>query len=414
MKLSAVVVTEPEELFLLNTFAAVLTASPSDARLYLVGDWPRSKMFNKVSYHFELVCFRHDFDRTRSLLTACLARPEAGRYFRDTALPNPPPQPPARAHAALSLTIRLFTHNGNKYKVSLDCLRNDSLLTDLVARDFSINALYCDLRTKSFIASRDYFSDFDRQIIRAIQPPAQTFGHHVNLFFRFIEFMVRYDLEVHPDIAAYFKSIEPARDIFQAAVNLQPNNLYSSAKKFFSKHYVGQMFETMDRLGVLNFFQLDFKDPAHFSKSFVKVLPYLELLEPMLKTAMPPELAEMYPDGVPKVFFTKARIFLIAQVMNRTDHYYSQTFLKMFLYNGKDIAKELCLIMDEVNRLLDTRVEDLMEGSEGWVYARLRRVLESVSVDKSQWAFLLVFQVLRKVRVEEVQDKWVYTDPGHL
>lgn len=414
MKLSAVVVTESEELFLLNTFVTVLAASPSDTPLFLVGDWPRSKMFSKVSYHFELVCFRKDFDRTRSLLTASLASPEAGRFFKDHIPPNTPHQPHTRAHSGLSLTIRLFTHNGNKYKVSLDCVRNDNLLADLASRDFSINALYCDLQTKKLVAQQDFFSDFERKIIRAIRPPEQTFGHHVNLFFRFIEFMVRYDLEVHPDIAAYFKSIDPARDIFQAAVDLQPNNLYSSAKKFFSKHYVGQMFAVMDRLGLLSFFQLDFRDPPRFCRSFVKVLPYLELLEPMLKMAMPPELAEIYPDGVPKVFFTKARIFLIAQVMNRTDPFYSQTFLKMFLYNGKDVSKELCQVMDELNRLLDTPVEDLAQGNEGRVYTRLRQVLDSVSVDKSQWAFLLVFQVLRKVRVEQLKDYRVYTVPGHL
>lgn len=414
MKLSAIEVTEPEELFLLNTFVTVLSSQPPDTPLFLVGDWPRSKMFNKVSYHFELVCLKMDFDRLRSSLVAHLTSSAATRFFRDPFLPNGHGQPPARLQPASALTLRLFTHTGNKYKVSLDCLRNNSLLDDLWARDFSINALYCDLQAKRLVAFQDHHSDFSQRIIRTIRPPQATFGHHVNLFFRFIEFAVRYDLRIHPDIRAYFSSVSPRTDIFQAALDHQPNNLYSSAKKFFSKHYVGKMLALMADLDLLGFFQMDYCRPWEFGRLFVTVLPLLDLLEPMLKAEMPAELAAAYPDGVPKVFFTKARMFLIAQAMYRADPYYALSFLKVFLYNGKELAPELRRLVDEVARLAGRPPHDPRPGVHSPAYDQLKALLKSVSVDKSQWAYLLVFRVLSEAPIEELQDYSVYLHPGHL
>lgn len=404
--MSAIAVTEPEELFLLNTFVDCLASVPPDTQLFLVGDWPRSKLFKKVSYHFELVCLRSDFDRLRGVLCHFLSSPASQQHFRTQVFPSK--GGPGRKEAGQSMTIRLFTHRGNKYKVSLDCLRNDSLADDLAARDFSINALYCNLGTQELLAFRDFYSDFSHRVIRTIRPPDATFGHHINIFFRFVEFSVRYQLSISPPIREYFHAIDPRTEVFQAALEQQPNNLFSSSKKFFSKHYVGQMLHLMADLGLLDFFRLDYVGSSEFRREFAAILPLLEALELLLRAPMPPVLVAAYPDGMPKVFFTKTRMFLIAQAMHPHDPAYALAFLRVFLYNGKEPAEELFRLIQEIDRLLILAPPFATPGALATPPQSLVKLLGSISVDKSQWAFVLVYQVLAAARREAPQDKNVY------
>ncbi len=404
--MSAIAVTEPEELFLLNTFVDCLTSLPPDTQLFLVGDWPRSKLFKKVSYHFELVCLQYDFERLRGLLCHFLGSPASQQHFRTQVFPSKGGT--GRKEVSQSMTIRLFTHRGNKYKVSLDCLRNDSLTDDLAVRDFSINALYCNVGTQELLAFRDFYSDFSHRLIRTIRPPEATFGHHINIFFRFVEFSVRYQLSISPQIKGYFRTIDPRTDIFQAALDQQPNNLFSSSKKFFSKHYVGQMLHLMAELGLLDFFKLDYAGSCDFQRAFAATLRLLDSLELLLRAPMPPVLVAAYPDGMPKVFFTKTRMFLIAQALHPHDPVYALAFLRVFLYNGKEPAEELLRLIQEVDLLLSPGAPTSRQDTLAMPPPSLVKLLRSISVDKSQWAFVLVFQVLAAARREAPQDKMVY------
>lgn len=410
MRMSAIAVTEPEELYLLNAFVDALASLPHDPQLFLVGDWPRSKLFKKVSYHFELVCLRKDFEGLREALCHFLASPASATHFRTQIFPAKAVS--GKKEAIPSLSIRLFTHRGNKYKVSLDVLRNDSLFDDLAARDFSINALYCHVGSQVLWAFQDFYSDFGQRLIRTIRPPEATFGHRVNIFFRFVEFSVRYQLRISPQIIAYFAAIDPRTDIFQASLEQQPNNLYSSAKKFFSKHYVGQMLRLMTDLGLIDFFRLDFAGAGDFRAAFLSVLPLLDALEPLLKAPLPPVLVAAYPDGMPKVFFTKTRMFLIAQAFHALDPAYALSFLRVFLYNGKEPSDDLSQVFREIARLLAGRWSSLATQNFFEPPVPLRNVLSSISVDKSQWAFVLVFQVLHATRGEGLYEKNGLQGPG--
>ena len=101
-----------------------------------------------------------------------------------------------------------------------------------------------------------------------------------------------------------------------------------------------------------------------------------------------------------KVFFTKTRIFLIAQVLYPIDPDYAISFLRVFLYNGKEPAEGLHSVIQEIQRLLVGPILPSPRPASFEPPTSLLKLLGSISIDKSQWAFVLVCQVLFSTRRE--------------
>ena len=174
------------------------------------------------------------------MLNQIIVTEEAKTYFADLSEQSTHHKKKSK-YWHQSLVIRLLSISGNKFKITFEVLKNDSIIDDFQNRDFTINAFYCELNNKRLLKIEDGLTEFDNRIMRTIKLPAQTFDGQINLFFRFIEFVIRYDLVIHSDIIQYFNGLSAKHDIFEETQNSHQKNFNSTNKKFFSKHYVSEM-----------------------------------------------------------------------------------------------------------------------------------------------------------------------------
>lgn len=391
---SAIKITEEEDLFLLTKIDQALALAHPSAQLFIVGDWPRSKKFNKTSYHYELICPTYDFKSISDALLQQLSPAKVEPLFK------PYPQVAKKSKKTTSkrtdspnLLIRLYSINGNKFKVTLDVLIQDSLLNDLHQRDFSINALYCDLRTKNLIFYKNIQSDFENRFLRTLKPPAETFKNQINIIFRLVEFSARYKLKISEDIYDYFATLDTKTEIYQTAMEREHSNFLSSVNKFFSKHYVGEMIALMSDLRIIDIFLLEYPRREEFGQRLCEVLPLLERLQQVFQEDIAEPLDEIYKEGLPKVFFTKTRMYLIALFIGLWDKCYALQFLRLFVYNDKNPSSELKRLLTEVDDLLT--IGSGLPETDTKQLRKLESTLREMSFDKSQWGFYIVFQIIR-------------------
>lgn len=74
-----------------------------------------------------------------------------------------------------------------------------SLEEDLKRRDFTINALALDLKTRTFIDHHQGLEDLQRRTLRAIGLPSERFGEDALRMFRLCRFAAQLDFSVAPD-----------------------------------------------------------------------------------------------------------------------------------------------------------------------------------------------------------------------
>ena len=392
MKQTSIEVVEPEELLLLNEFKAVLDSEPVETSLYVVGDWPRSKFLNGVCYHFELMCYEDNFDRLKGKLFKLLIAQKTSQLFGEL---KPISKTQKRKNERdLSVIFRLLSLKGNKYKISLNVFKNNSIEKDVISRDFTINSVYLNLRDKSLVEYECALADFERRIIRTIRSPFETFNGQINLFFRFFEFLARYELTVDPDIRLFFSKMNVRRDVFQQAVDFQLSNFNSSAKKFFSKHYLSKMICQMQELGLTDFFIINFRDRGVFEKVLESTVILIDKLELSFLKDFKELIEETYKEGFPKVFYTKARIFLISFVFFRIDPIYSSDFLRVFLYNNKTVPLECLELHKKLHRVLDESIMNQKSTNCVADFNEVISLIEECSFDKSKWGFLYVYKIV--------------------
>lgn len=394
MKQSSIEISEPEELFLLNKFKEILDSQSSESPMFLVGDWVRSKFFKRVCYHYELVCYEKDFESLSGKVSCLLQQEEATLLFKKQRIVKKNSK--QKMGKNFSIIIRFFSLNGNKYKISLDRLRNNSFKEDLVSRDFTINSVYLDLNSKSLVANEFALPDFENGIIRTIRSPFETFHNKINLFFRCFEFAVRYNLKVHPEIKKYFSTLNAQTEVFQMAIDFQLNNFNASTKKFFSKHYVSKMMSQMLEVGVIDFFMMSFEDKRVFEGIFKSILLLMEKLELSFLGEFKELMNKTYEGSFPKVFYTKARMFLISFVFFRIDPDYSRDFLSMFLYNKKAVPMECLELHKKLHLLLEESLRNEKNKSQVADFEKVISLIEDCSFDKSKWGFLFVYKVVRE------------------
>lgn len=390
--MAAIEIIDNEELFLLKSMKETLDILEKNVPLYLVGDWTRAKFFQKVSYHYELLCHKENFDLLKNKLIQVFNDKQILNVFNEVAFPTNGSK--FKREKNKSMVIRLFTKNGNKYKVSLNILFNNSLLDDLISRDFTINALYCDLNKKVLVEYNDAFDDFHNKTMRTIRSPNDTFENQINLFFRFIEFVVRYDLTICDDIVQYFSHNKNGRSIFLKAHECQHNNLYSSTKKFFSKHYVSEMLKLMVSINVIDFFILNFKNPMTFVDIFEKVIDLVARLETCLLKEFKDLMKKEYPLGIPKVFFTKARLLLISLVFCFYDPLYAHEFLRVFFYNNKNVSGECFDLHMKLCEIISNENEFTTEVYHQLVQNQAIELIGQNTFDKSKWALIFAVKVI--------------------
>ena len=390
MRPSSVVISEPEELFLLNAFSAFLTTSPPESSLFLVGDWPRAKLFGTQSFHFELLCYRQDFGLFDAMVAGVVGSAAARLHFHPVA-PEPPRHSKRHKRPREAVVARLLSLKGHKFKVSLETLRGNSLLEDLGGRDFTVNALYFDLRCKSLLAFGSCLADFRDRVIRSLRSPRETFEGQPNVLFRFVEFVTRFGLQATPSLLAHLGLVAASPDGLPSALRGSRNSLHSSAKKFFGKHYLSAMLALLADLGLAGLFRLDFTDPLLFARVFRWAVRLLQQLEEVFLRDLPALARAEYPgQGLPKVFHTKTRLFLVAFAFFPADPRFAADFLKRFLYNFKPVPGECVRLLGRLHALLlQPRREG--GGGEGLVQQAVCCIRQS-NFDKSKWGFLLIFR----------------------
>ena len=385
-------IIDAEELFLLHSFKGFLKSSSPDSSLFLVGDWTRSKMFQTKSFNYELVCYWQDYERFKRMISELLKSSDAQKYFETSPFLRKK-NSKKKKRTTDSATVRFYSHHGNKFKISLEALKNNSLADDLLIRDFTINALYFDIKLHKVIQFRNCINDFGDRMLRTLKSPLDTFENQINLFFRLVEFVTRYELKIDPDIIEYFFSISTKANAIQPAVFRCISNFNSSSKKFFSKHYVAKMLKLLLELHITDLFRLGFKDPFLFKRIFAQTVLFMERVEVILETDFLELMAREYPkDSRPKIFSTKTRIFMFAFSFYRFDKIYVNDFLKMFLYTNKPISSKCIQLLDRLHFLIqDFNYKDTR--SKQSKIAQAVSYIRECDFDKSKWGLLFVFKV---------------------
>ena len=128
-----------------------------------------------------MVCYRSDFKDLSSMLYEIATTNEAKQHFNEMLDLSPKLKNKSK-WPIQSIVIKLFSFNRNKFKLSLDIIKNNSIIDDYNSRIFTINAMYCELNSKRLLKFDEYLSDFENKIIRTVKLSSEMFGRKISLF----------------------------------------------------------------------------------------------------------------------------------------------------------------------------------------------------------------------------------------
>ena len=382
-------IEDPEEVYILKILKSMVHDVHCVVPLFLVGDWPRSRILKYQAFHFEALCFSTSFDYfSEKLRKIFLSLPEDAPFVKPSTLKSLTADD---AYPYGKCIFRLTSKNQKKYKISLEIIFQDDLFLDLKTRDFSLNSLYFNIVKDCFIQDSNVNFDFENLILRTIRTPKETFTDQINLFFRLFEYQARFNLKIDREIFEYFQSVDASK-ILKVAAQTQRNNFKSSSNKFFSKHYLWQMLRAMTDLNAIGFFRLDYKAGTSFHLLWKICVEILFEMEKIFSTGLDDFILSEYPNGCSQVFYTKARLFCIVLIFFIVDPQYSLNFMSIFIYNGKEVSEEC----KNVLKLLSQLLLFYPESSKSSKMTQTIESLNSVNFDSSKWGLYVVIQAIFK------------------
>jgi len=359
-----------------------------------VGSWPRAKLTATECFEYEIKCLLLDFNAYKQELINLLESEECGKIFpirrRSQAKSKT-----SISNANTSLMFRLTSVDCKQYKLSLKHLVSDDLLTDAQGRDFTCNALYCNVGTKVFCDPLDGIEDTLKGVLRTVGPPQHIFSTDANLFFRLFEFSVKYGFSMHSDIIKYLKTRRGFNEVLNQSTPSQIKTLCSAVRKFFYKSYVPDMIRLIVELNFVDFFRLNFADKELFRRVFSCLPDVFELVAASLNGPFGRLLLEKQSTQNSKAFLMKARLFTVSFFSYVFQPSYGFEFLKMFLHDNKKLPTEYAFLMAELHRVADQRLRcfkstDISPFSDS-EEAEVCEVITKYECDKSCWVFLLVY-----------------------
>jgi len=399
-----VTIKDEEELFIVSTMQDIVLQDKSLRYVYLVGGWMRAKLLKAYTYDFEFLCHEADFSKlTERMIDRLGGKPPSSPFLKCRFVKSE--RNPANANNSRPLFIlTLLSKENRKYKLSLKTLHENSMESDKTTRDFTINSIYCDVKRREVFDPAGGIADFEAKRLRTVGSVAATFKHNIHLFFRLLEFSVRYSLKIDPKIQAYLNlEIDPFTGIFCHYKNTNSANLTACVKKFFCKHYLGEMILLAVKINFITFFRLSFINKELFNGIYLRVGVLMKQLEHSYETKAA-LLKGLYKDKVPKDFYFKGRMFLVAFVFFPHDENYATEFLNTFLFITKsNAAKQSLKLIKDLYQLICEAAEKRLS-----VAALSRIAAEKVSqekLDTSQCALSLIAELIYAQQISESGDQ---------
>lgn len=387
-------IKDEEELFIISTLQDIIKSDSTFHTLYVVGSWTRAKLLKTYSYDFEVMCESVDYSKLSDAFVQRFVYSETkGPFLRRKYAKAPSQQEIFSAPCPSLLMLSLFNKQNRKYKVSLKILLGDTLESDASSRDFTINSIYCDIKAKQLIDPCGGIEDFNSKRLRTVNTVYTTFENNVQLFFRLLEFSVKYSLTIDNKIVNFIQNdIDPLMDVFH---RYRANNLVSlcaCVKKFFCKHYLGDMLILAVRIGFISFFRLKFVDEQIFYGLYTRIGLLLKQMEDLFESEAL-LIKELYKGKVPKDFFFKARMLLVAFVFYPYDQEYSYEFITMFLFYGNSQASKACI---KIISILYKVICDTKEKGKSAADLNIITLekLDKTHFDPCQFALVLIVQLI--------------------
>ena len=398
MESLAVQIRDKEELFILAALKELCKFGSGRGPLYLVGGWPRSKLTNTECFEYELKCLLQDFDTFKEEISALLHSKQCAEIF-PVCKPSRARFRRAMAEPSCVLMFRLSNADDKQYKISLRNLDGDSILADARGRDFTLNALYCDVSSKVLYDPFGGIGDLQSGLLKTVGPPQDILSYDSNLYFRLFEFSIKYGLSIHPDIIKHLKTRRDFGGMISEGASSQLKTICSAVRKFFCKSYVSKMISLVVEFDFVDFFRLNLQDREILKRAFVCLPELFELLTSSLSNRFGKLLLCRLPVQNSKAFLMKARLFMISFFFYPIQASYALEFLRVFLFDNKKLPPEYSLILKSLHRLLNKHLH-LPASLDNYPFSDAEEceVLQAIAkyqCEKSCWVFLIVYSGLK-------------------
>ena len=145
-----------------------------------------------------------------------------------------------------------------------------NMIDDAFRRDFTINALYYDIKDFSIIDFTGGFDDIKSKTIRLIGEPSTRYREDPVRILRAARFAAKLDFEIHPD------TLTPISGHLDLLDHVSPSRLFEEVVKFFQSGYALKSFEKcqelklFSKLFTLTQDALDSGQPEYFDQ-FIKL-----------------------------------------------------------------------------------------------------------------------------------------------
>jgi hypothetical protein len=395
-------VVDKEELFILSSLQQIAVhIAQNQSTAFIVSGWVRAKIFGIESFDFELVCFsQHIRAFSDEILTRFQQSTNPASPFAMCRLMKPWTQ---RVGTCPSYVFRLVSETKQKYKISLRTLQGDSLLVDASSRDFTINAIYFDIRFKTFIDCFDGMLHSEHRVLNPVQNPRNLFVSNISLVFRLLEFSVSYKLSISPDIKMFFARFNCLESFSAGNVAEVTNTLFSSGRKFFFKEEIGAMLRLCGELGLTGLFRFNYNQELPFQQLFAYVPDLIDTFDQSLIVNHKKLMDDKFTDSeIPHAFVMKGRLYMIAFLFYPVQPSYSLYFLLHFLYDSKKVPEHCERLIQALHGLLAKCSSEpppalLLEEARNVQTQTVISLIEDHFFDKCSWAFVFVFEAFQKV-----------------
>ena len=243
-----------------NTLDILTTLNRAKFNAYLVGGGVRDLLLRHKPKDFDIATDAHP-EQIKKLFRNCRL---IGRRFRLAHIFF-------RRHIIEVATFRAMPIEKDKDShTEHGMIRRDNIYgnleEDAFRRDFTINALYYDIKNFSIIDFTGGYDDIKSKTIRLIGDPNTRYREDPVRILRAARFAAKLDFNIHPDTFA------PISEHIDLLDHVSPSRLFEEVVKLFQSGYALKSFEKcqelniVSKLFVLTQNSIDSKQPEHFEQ----------------------------------------------------------------------------------------------------------------------------------------------------
>jgi len=351
--------------------------------LFISGGWVRDKLMGMEAFDFDIVI---GGENGLEELTNAI-----DEFYTDHQVMSRIHQPfiaaldefPMKGADVVSIKYK-NVENSKSYDFGIRKIDGNSIEDDCYSRDFTINAIYYNVRKFEVYSPVGGIDHLEEGLIKTVNEVQKTFYRSPTRIFRFFTLLQKYRFKVDRKLEIYLKNTDFWEDFHERYAKLYPHRLKLAVKKLFKHKHMYEILRRGQEYGFEKFFSLGHEfDNAEFTTIFNQMLEVLANLPNKMEAWSKDIIRDYYGGKLPTNYYFKVRCYLIAFVIG----YYNTEWMYEFMEKYMDFSQQDCKAL---GRFFDFLSEDIESPPQNFM-ALVKEQLRELSVDKEgKWTILFV------------------------